>query len=124
MEAVAAGCLAVAADPVPGDRQQQRGDAEGGQRRGVDEQAREEAAGGAVDRAAQERDRDERQQHDVGVAAEDVDLVEDRHLQDGRDEDQQRGLRRLEQIDGHRPRFFGTRTITERSESKWTLGES
>ena len=80
---------------------------------------------GAVDRAAQERDRHQGQQHHVGIAAEDVDLAEDRHLQDRRDEHQHRDLERLDQVQPHGWFLrFGTRTITECRESKWTNGRT
>src|SRR6478609_7431629 len=115
---VAARGLAVAADPVAGDREQQRGDAERGEVGRVDDQAGEEAGARAVDRAAQQRDRDQRQQHHVGVAAQNVDLAEDRHLEDRRHEHQQRDLGGLEQAGPHGWfRFFGTSTSTECSES-------
>ena len=64
MCAVPADRHAVAADPVAGDRQQQRGDPERAQIGRVDEQAREEAGARAVDRAPQERDPHQRQQDD------------------------------------------------------------
>ena len=53
VRAVAAGRLAVAADPVAGEREQERGDAERPEVRRVDEQPGEEAADRAEDRAAQ-----------------------------------------------------------------------
>ena len=74
MGAVAAGRLAVAADPVAGEREQERGEPERPERRGVDEQPGEEAADGADDRAAEERDRDERDEQEVGHAAEHVEI--------------------------------------------------
>src|SRR6476659_5676888 len=63
---VAAGRLAVAADPVAGDRQQQRGDPEGLERRRVDDETRSEAGGGAEDRSAEQRHAD--QGHQAAVA--------------------------------------------------------
>ena len=74
--AVAAGRLAVAADPVAGDREQQRGDAERPEVRRVDEQPGPEAGDGAEDRAAQQRDAEQRDEQEVRRAAEDVDRVE------------------------------------------------
>ena len=57
VRAVAAGRLAVAADPVPGERQQQRREAERLERRRVDERGPpKNPADGTEERAAQERD--------------------------------------------------------------------
>src|SRR5215210_709018 len=124
MAAVTAGRLAVAADPVAGDRQEQRGDAERAQGGRVDEQPGREAGGGAIDRPAKERDRDQGEEDDVGIATQDRDVREDRHLQDRSDEDEHGGLERLEQVDRHRLRSFSTSTITDWSESKCTRGET
>src|SRR5204863_6739489 len=120
---VAPGRLAVSADPVTGDRQQQRGDPERLQGRGVDDEAHGEPRDRAEDRPAQQRDRDERDEHEVGGAVKDVDLREQRDLDDGRDEED-RG--RLGGVSDHR-RFFGISTSTELSVLKsangwsWTL---
>src|SRR6266576_2979794 len=57
VRAVSAGRLAVAPDPVAGDGQQERGDAEGLQRRRVDDEAGAETGGRAEDRSAEEGDR-------------------------------------------------------------------
>ena len=98
MPAVAAGRLAVAADPVAGDREHERRQAERAERRRVDDQAREEAAEGADDRAAQQRDGDERHEQKVRHASEDVHLREDRDLEDRRDEEEHRGLDAVEPV--------------------------
>ena len=100
VRAVAAGGLAVPADPVARDRQHERRETELPERRGVDEQAGEEAADRAGDRAAQQRDCDEHHEQEVGDAAEDVHLREDRDLEDRRDEEEHRGLEAVE--DAHR----------------------
>ena len=100
--AVASGRLAVAADPVAGDREHERREPEGAERRCVDEQAGEEAADRAEDRAAQQRDGDERDEQDVRHAAEHVHLREDRDLEDRRDEEQHRGLEAVDPVH----RFF------------------
>ena len=107
--AVAAGRLAVAADPVAGDRQQQRGDPERLQGRDVDDEADGEPRDRAEDRPSQERDRHQRHEHEVGGAVEDVDLREQRDLHDRRDQ-QDRGS--LGGVGDHR-RFFGISTSTE-----------
>ena len=107
VRAVAPGRLAVAADPVAGERQQQRGDAERPEVRGVDEQAAEEAGGRAEDRPAQERDRDERHEQQVGRAADDLDRVQDRDLDDRGDEDDERALSASSALTA---RPFGTST--------------
>ena len=123
MRAVAPGGLAVAADPVAGERQDERGEAELAERRRVDEQAGEEAARGADDRPAQQRHGDERHEQEVGHAAEHVDLREDRDLKDRRDEEQRRGLEAVDRRHGSfGERFVATRAATESSESKWANG--
>src|SRR5437764_2257510 len=57
--AVAAGRLAVAADPVAGDSQDERREPERAEVGGVDDEPGAEAAGGAEDGAAQARDADQ-----------------------------------------------------------------
>ena len=100
MRAVAARRLAVAADPVAGDRQHERGQPELRERRGVDEQPAEETADRTEERAAQQRDGDERHEQQVGLAAEHARLREDRDLEDRRDEQEHRGLEAVDA--GHR----------------------
>ena len=56
---VAARRLAVAADPVADQREQERAEPERLERRRVDDQPGEEPGAGADDRAAQQRDRDD-----------------------------------------------------------------
>ena len=70
----------------------------------VDEQPGEEAAHRADDAAAQQRDRDERDEQHVGDGAEDVDLREDRDLDDRRDEEQGGGLDAV--AEGHSVRLL------------------
>ena len=114
--------LAVAPSPVAGERQEQRGDAERLERRRVEDKAREEAAGGAEDRAAQERDRDERDEQDVRHAAEDRHGVEHGHLQDRDGEQEARSLGRVGCDHGVACIRFGTSTMTESSDEKSTYG--
>jgi hypothetical protein len=76
MRAVAAGRLAVPAGPVAGDREQQGRDAERLQVRGVEQQAAPEPRQGADDRAAQERDADDRHEQEIGRP------VQDRHARE------------------------------------------
>ena len=87
MRAVASGRLAVASDPVAGDREDERREPEPAERRGVDEQAGEEPGARADDGSAEQRDGNERHEQHVGDAVEDVYLREDRDLQDRRDEE-------------------------------------
>ena len=87
MCAVAPGRLAVASGPVAGERVEERRDAERVERHHVDEQTAREARDGAGHRAAEERDREQGEQQDVGGAAGDVEGREQRHLEDGGDED-------------------------------------
>ena len=90
------------------------------ERRGVDEEPGEEAADGAGDAAAEQGDRDERDEQDVGDGAEDVDLREDRDLGDRRDEEQGGGLDAV--AERHRRGFFGTSTATASSEPRFAKG--
>ena len=117
MGPVAARRLAVAADPVAGDRQQQRGDAKGLQRRRVDDETRSETGSGAEDRPAEQRHADQGHQHEVGRAVEDVDLREQRHLDDRGDEEHGRPFR---DVGDHR--FFGISTTSELNVLKFTNG--
>ena len=92
MRAVAPGGLAVAPDPVADQRQQERAEAqrlEGGR---VNDEAGEESCAGTGHRAAQQRHSDDRDQQEIGDAAEDLDVREDGHLEDGRDKDEHRDL--------------------------------
>src|SRR5262245_49886517 len=66
MRAVAARRLAVASDPEPGEREQERREAEGAEAGDVDQEACPEATDGAEDRALRERDGDERDEDEVG----------------------------------------------------------
>ena len=119
VRAVAAGRLAVAPDPVAGERQHERRQPELAERRRVDEEAGEEAADRADDGAAQERDGDERHEHEIRHAAEHVHLREDRDLKDRRDEEQCRGL---EAVDARHRFFVETSAATASSESKLANG--
>ena len=65
----AAGRLAVAAGPEPGERQDERGDAERPEGDEVDDQAADEAEHRSGDRAAQEPERDDDDEQKVGRAA-------------------------------------------------------
>ena len=58
--------LAVAAGPVAGEREQERREAERPERRDVDDQAGGEPGDRPGDGAAKQRDRDERDEQDVG----------------------------------------------------------
>ena len=100
MRAIASGRLAVAPDPVSGDRQHERRQAELAERRGVDEQPGEEAARRTDDRTAEKRDGDERHEQDVRHATEHVHLREDRHLHDRRDEEKRGGLEAVDDVHG------------------------
>ena len=120
MRAVAAGRLAVAPDPVAGEGQDERREAERAERRGVDDEPREEAADGSGDAAAEQRDRDERDEQDVGDGAEDMSLREDRDLGDRCDEEQGGGLDAV--AERHRRGFFGTSTATASSEPRSAKG--
>ena len=123
MPAVASGRLAVAADPVPGDREHQRGEPELSERRRVDDQAGAEAADRADDRAAKQRDGDERHEQQVRHAAEQVDLGEDRDLDDRRDEEDHRGLDAVEHAHGSfGAGFVETSAVTESSDPNWAYG--
>src|SRR4029450_2777371 len=88
VRAVASRRLAVAPDPEPGEREQERREAERAEPRDVEQQARPEAGDRAEDRALRERDRDEGDEHEVGRAAEDSDLGHDRHLEDRHEEEE------------------------------------
>jgi hypothetical protein len=111
--------LAVTADPVAGDREHERRQPEVAERRGVDEQSGIEAADGAEDRAAQQRDGDERDKKDFRHAADHVHLREDRDLQNRRDEEQHRGLEAVDRV--HRF-FVGISAATTSSESNRANG--
>ena len=117
MRPVAAGRLAIAADPVAGNRQKQRRDAERLQRRRVDDEPGAEARGRPEDRSAQERNGDEGDEHEVGRSVEDVDLREQRHLKDRGDEENRGAFR---DVGCHR--FFGINTTSELSVLKFTNG--
>src|SRR5215212_3700360 len=124
--AVAPGRLAVASDPVAGERQQQRGDAEGPEVRGVKQEAGPEAGDRTEDRAPQERDHEQQHEHEVRGAAEHVEGADDRRLDDDGKEEQQR---RLERVGEERHGNVGSgvlrfRTSTASSESKSTNGST
>ena len=121
--AVAAGRLAVAADPVGADGEQERGDAEGLQLRRVHEQPGHEARRRAEERAAQERHAEQRHEQQVRHRARDVDRREERDLDQRGDEEERR---RLDDVRGHGSDGVGRRllrTTTESSEPKRTNGE-
>jgi hypothetical protein len=90
-----AGRLAVAAHPVAGERVEERPDAERVQRGDVDEEAAEETGDRSGDGAAQQAERDDGQEEQVGGAGAEVDRPDERHLQERRDEDEQRDERAL-----------------------------
>src|SRR5581483_6777969 len=87
----------------------------------------EEARRRADDRAAKERDADERHEHDLRRGAEDVQLREDRYLRDGGDEQERRGLEAVGDRHGVARGCLGTSAATassaERSASgcTWTV---
>ena len=121
MSAVAPGRLPVAADPEAREREDERGEPERPERGGVDDQAGEEAAGRAGDAAAQERDRHERHEKQVGRRSEHVDLGEDRDLSHRRHEQQDGDLHAIP--GAHLWCFFlGTRTETAWSELRSAKG--
>ena len=114
--AVAAGGLAVAPDPVAGQRQQQRGEPERLEGRRVDDEAREESGAGSGHGTAQQRDGDERDEQEVGRAAEDLDVREDRDLEDRGEEDEPAALTRRRHQLGPAGSWRGrTCTATRRS---------
>src|SRR5207302_6036957 len=78
---------------------------------------------GADERAAQEREREQRDEDDVGGTAERRVRREDRHLDDRGDEDQQHRLDRVEHQRAAVLAFgFGIRTTTDCSEPRSTNG--
>ncbi len=89
--------------------------------RGVDQEPGAEAGERAEDRAAQERDRDQDDEDEVGAAAERRVGVEQRDLDEHREEEQRD---RLDAVEDHVPAFacaarlcgFGIRTSTDSSE--------
>ena len=86
--------------------------------RGVEQQSGHEASDRAEDRAAEERNREQCDQHDARGAEHPV-LREDGQLKKGGDEQNERGLHAV-----HQPDFFGTRTTTDWIEEKSTSGFS
>ena len=117
MGAIASGRLAVAPDPVAGDRQHERRETEPAERRGVDEQPGEEASACADDRPAEERDGDEHHEQHIRHASEHVHLREDRDLHDRREEEERGGLDAVDDVHGSfGVRFVATRAATESSE--------
>src|SRR5579864_9424282 len=114
--------LAVAADPVAGDGQDERGEAELAESRRVDDEAGEEPGDGADDRPAEERDADERHEQHLRDAAEHVYLREDRDLSDGGDEQQRRGLEAVGDAHGFARGCLGTSAATASSESMFASG--
>ncbi len=120
MRPVAAGRLAVASDPVAGERQHERGQTERAEGGRVDEEPCEEAADGTCDAPAEQGERHERDEQDVGHGPEDVDLGEDRDLNDRRDEEQGGGLDAV--AEAHRCCFLGTSAETASSEPRFAKG--
>ena len=121
MRATAARRLAVAARPVAGDRQHERGDAEGVERDDVEQEPAAEAGHGAGDRATQEGDPEQGEQEDVRGAAEDVERGEDRRLQEHGDEDDSGHDRGVGDVHGSTGvGLLPTRTSTESSDEKST----
>src|SRR5919201_949536 len=122
---VAPGRLAVAPDPVAGDREEKRRDAERVQVGRVDHEPRAESSDRAGDRPAQERDRDEGEQEQVRAPAEEGERGDDRDLDDRRDEQQHRRLRWLDRDHGSFGcGFLVTSTATASSEPKSTNGST
>ena len=76
VRSVTPGRLAVAADPVPRDRQQQRVEAQRAERRSVEDETGEEPAAGSEHGAAEQRDADERDEHEVGLSAQDIERAD------------------------------------------------
>jgi hypothetical protein len=113
VRAVATSGLSVAADPVAGEREQQRGLAEPAEIRNVEQEAGGEPDRRTPDRATQERHGDERHEQEVRRPTEDVDRADDRRLEHHRGEHQ---CGRLEDVEAHR-----TSTVTERRFERLTL---
>src|SRR5262249_3885982 len=90
------------------------GHAEGPERRRVDQEARAEAGDRAEDRAAEERDREQRHEHDARAPELPV-LRQHGELQQRRGEEDECSLEAVHY-------FLGTRTITDCSEEKSTVG--
>ena len=84
---VAARGLAVASRPVARESVEQSCDAERVEGHDVDQQAAEEAGDRPRDGAAEQGDREQREQEHVGRAAGDVEGRDERHLQECGDED-------------------------------------
>ena len=120
MRAVAAGRLSVATDPVAGEREHERREPKRAERCRIDEEPCEEASDGARDAAAQQGERDERDEQKVGDGAEDVGLGEDRDLRNRRHKEQHGGLDAVEQA--HRRWCVGTSTPTASSEPRFAKG--
>src|SRR5205085_3879152 len=120
VRAVAAGRLAVAADPVAREREQQGADAERAEVRGVDQEPAREAGDRPGDRAAEERDAEERDEQQVRRSVQDRHLGEDRGLEDRRQEDRDGHLRRIQAQ--HSCGLVGTRTSTNSSDEKSAKG--
>ena len=121
VEAVARSRLAVAADPEAADGQEQRGDAERAERRRVEQQAGAEAGNRPEDRAAQERDREQGDEHDARRAKRAV-LGQHGQLEERGDEQHEGGLEAVHQPPA--PAARGTSTITDCSVAKLTNGVS
>ncbi len=84
---VAAGGLAVAARPVAGQRIEQCRDAERVEGHDVDDQPAEEPCDGSRDCAAEQGDREQREQKHVGGTARNIERRDERHLQERSHED-------------------------------------
>ena len=111
---IAAGRLRVPARPEPGQREDERGDAERAERHEVDDEAAGEAEHRARDRAAQEPERDDDDEEKVGRAARDDERGDDHDLQQRGDEDDS-AKPRSDRADAHPPRSVGTSTMTASS---------
>ena len=105
--------------PVPDEDQDDRRRPEGPERHHVDEQPAGEARDRAGERPCHERQRDDRDEQEIGLGAEDTEAADRRDLDHRRDEDERRDPER----DAHRsPRSRGRRTSTASSEPRSANG--
>ncbi len=119
--ASAAGRLAVAARPVAGRRQDDRGRSQHAERHHVDEQSRGESRPRAGDRPCDEADRDHGDEQQVRLRAENPGTSDRGDLQDRRHEHERRDA----ESDGHPAvRSAGTRTSTACSEDMSANGST
>ena len=109
IRAATTGGLAVPAGPVAGEHEQDRGRPERAEAHHVHEQAGDEARDRAGDRSCDERDRDDRDEQQVGLGADEARPADRGDLQDRCDEHEHRDPHR--QAHGP-PRSWGTSTST------------